>query len=69
MSKDVDDRQARKESEIASAVKIILLNIGENPDREGLIRTPLRFAKAIQFLTHGYSMNPESAVHDAVFAG
>ena len=45
----------------------ILNNIGENIDREGLQKTPLRAAKAIQFLTHGYDLNPEDILKSALF--
>lgn len=47
--------------------KEILRLIGENPEREGLQDTPLRVAKAIQFLTHGYDQNPEELLRSAKF--
>jgi GTP cyclohydrolase IA len=45
----------------------ILKLIGENPDREGLLKTPERVAKALQFLTHGYDLNPEEILRSAMF--
>lgn len=45
----------------------ILKLIGEDPDREGLLRTPERVAKAMQFLTHGYYANPEQILKSAMF--
>lgn len=45
----------------------ILQNIGENPDREGLIKTPERVAKALQYLTHGYDLDPAEILKSALF--
>jgi GTP cyclohydrolase IA len=47
--------------------KEILRLIGENPEREGLIKTPLRVAKAIQFLTQGYTIDPVEVLNSAKF--
>lgn len=45
----------------------ILKEIGENPDREGLLKTPERVAKAMQFLTHGYDLDPHAILRSAKF--
>ena len=45
----------------------ILRLLGEDPEREGLIKTPLRVAKAMQTLTRGYQMNPEEILNSAKF--
>jgi GTP cyclohydrolase I len=45
----------------------VLKLIGEDPEREGLERTPLRVAKAMQFLTQGYGMDPEEIIRSAMF--
>lgn len=44
---------------MADAVRCMLKNIGEDPDREGLLRTPERAAKAFMFFTKGYEENVE----------
>jgi GTP cyclohydrolase IA len=46
----------------------ILQYLGEDPNREGLLKTPERVAKAMQFLTHGYHANPEQILRSAMFA-
>lgn len=45
----------------------ILEQIGENPNREGLQKTPERVAKALQFLTQGYDLNPDKMIQSAIF--
>tara|TARA_B100001250_G_scaffold381811_1_gene374435 strand:+ start:27 stop:590 length:564 start_codon:yes stop_codon:yes gene_type:complete len=45
----------------------VIENIEENPQREGLIKTPERVAKALQFLTHGYKLDPDSIINQAIF--
>jgi GTP cyclohydrolase IA len=45
----------------------VLLRIGEDPERDGLKRTPERMEKAIQFLTRGYNENPTKLLRDALF--
>lgn len=45
----------------------ILSGVGEDVSREGLLKTPLRAAKALQFLTHGNQLNPEEILRSALF--
>ena len=52
---------------LADSYRDILLNMGENPEREGLLKTPMRAAKAIDFLTHGYRQNPKAILESALF--
>ena len=52
---------------LSSKYKSILELLGEDPKREGLEKTPLRVAKAMQFLTQGYNMNPDEIVRSAMF--
>jgi GTP cyclohydrolase IA len=53
--------------ELSHHYREILRLIGENPDREGLQKTPLRVAKSIQFLTQGYNMDPIEVLDSAKF--
>ena len=57
-----------KLSIMMGACRTILECIGENPDREGLLKTPLRWAKALLFMTHGYQMTPSHVTNGAVFS-
>ncbi len=52
---------------IAEGYRAILQEIGENPDREGLAKTPERVAKSLQFLTHGYDLDPAAILRSAMF--
>ena len=49
------------------AFKKILIDIGEDPEREGLVDTPKRAAKAMSFLTHGYGQTLDDIVNKALF--
>ena len=53
--------------EIADHYQKVLELLGEDVDREGLIKTPLRVAKAMQFLTQGYEINPVDILKSALF--
>jgi GTP cyclohydrolase I len=52
---------------IAELVESLLLELGEDPDRQGLKATPERVAKAMRELTDGYGINPEDVVAGAIF--
>ena len=52
---------------IADLLRKILVQIGEDPNREGLRSTPLRFEKALRFLTSGYHQDPDKVLASAVF--
>lgn len=48
-------------------IRQILKAIGEDPNREGLLKTPQRAAEALSFLTRGYEMDPAAVINDALF--
>ena len=54
-------------NKLAEHYKAILSLLGEEPDREGLLHTPLRVAKAMQFLTQGYNLEPQDILRTAKF--
>jgi GTP cyclohydrolase I len=64
----VDEYNVEKIEAIAGLYKGVLENLGEDPDREGLLKTPERVAKALQFLTHGYEQDPAEILRGAMFA-
>jgi len=55
------------QGDIEIAVNSILRNIGENPEREGLLNTPNRVARMYQELTEGYHIDPKKLINDAIF--
>ena len=54
-------------SKIAMLINELLIEIGEDPNREGLVRTPERVAKAWKFLAKGYKQELSTVINDAVF--
>ena len=52
---------------IVEAVRVLLAGLGEDPAREGLVRTPDRVAKALRFLTSGYDRDVDGVINDALF--
>lgn len=63
----IEQYNADSTEKMAGHYKEILTLLGENPEREGLQKTPLRVARAMQFLTHGYDLDPESILRSAMF--
>lgn len=63
----VDKYHEETTDHLAGSYRSILEGIGENPAREGLLKTPERVAKAMQFLTHGYDLNPSEILKSAMF--
>ena len=54
-------------SDLIKNYQEILTSLGEDTTREGLLRTPERVAKAIQYLTQGYNQNPKAVIKSALF--
>jgi GTP cyclohydrolase I len=52
---------------VAELVRELLKEIGEDPDREGLLKTPMRVAKAYEYLCSGYRADPQKVVNQALF--
>ena len=62
-----DEYDPKVTQEIAGHVKAILSLLGEDPGREGLLKTPERVAKSLQFLTKGYSEDGATIIRKAIF--
>lgn len=65
MNPETEFRDGR--DELASHYHAILGLLGEEPEREGLLKTPMRVAKAMQILTRGYTQDPHKVLTDALF--
>ena len=63
----IETWNAKNIEELAALYNKVLKLIGEDPDREGLKNTPARVAKSLNFLTMGYSMDPEEILKSAMF--
>ncbi|HOY49554.1 MAG TPA: GTP cyclohydrolase I FolE [Flavobacteriales bacterium] len=64
----IDRYNTEKTDELSSHYSTIISQLGEDPEREGLKKTPERVAKALQFLTHGYDLDPAEILKSAMFA-
>jgi len=68
IKKEKNEKEKTKELiGLEEAARSILVNIGEDPNREGLLKTPERVAKAFQFFTEGYHISIEDIINEAVF--
>jgi len=56
-----------KQEELEQHFRAIIEGLGEDVSREGLLKTPERVAKSMQFLTHGYDINPDELIQQAIF--
>lgn len=65
--KPIDDRPEVSDAEMRQAVRTLLIGLGEDPDREGLIDTPKRVVSALKFLTAGYHQSLEELLNGAIF--
>lgn len=63
----IDRYNSKQIDSIAANYQHILKELGENPKREGLLKTPERVAKALQYLTHGYDLDPAELLRSAMF--
>jgi GTP cyclohydrolase I len=67
-SADLNDKSSDKSMEaIQKSVEVILKEIGEDPKREGLLKTPIRVAKAYHFFTKGYTENVDKILNGAIY--
>ncbi len=63
-----DEYDQETTEDLVKHYEVILDKLGENPNREGLVKTPERVAKALQFLTQGYQQDPAQILKGAMFA-
>jgi GTP cyclohydrolase IA len=63
----IDKFNGRRTKNLSSLYRKVLANLGEDPDREGLIKTPERVARAMQYFTHGYFIKPEEILNASRF--
>jgi GTP cyclohydrolase I len=53
---------------MASAIRKLIVEVGEDPDREGIVKTPARVAKSLRFLTSGYQQNIDKVLNGALYS-
>ena len=64
----IDQYDEELTKQLADNYKNVISGLGENVDREGLLKTPERASKAMQYLTHGYDLDPAEILKSAMFA-
>lgn len=65
--KRIESYDTEAVTRISGVYKSIIKDLGEDPEREGLLKTPERVAKALQYLTHGYDLDPAKILKSAMF--
>ena len=63
----MSDGTALKDVSTQDLYREMIARLGEDPDRDGLLRTPKRMEKSMEFLTHGYQLSVEKVLHNALF--
>lgn len=66
INEEPDQAKARL-AKMCAAVRVLIESVGDDPDREGLLATPSRYAKALLFFTTGYQVNLNETVNNALF--
>ncbi len=66
-SKIIRPEHLEDDKELEKAVRTLLIGIGEDPDRQGLERTPYRVARMLKEITSGYNQSPEELINEAHF--
>jgi len=66
--KDLIETSTLTSASLEELAREMLVRLGEQPDREGLARTPERYTQALQYLTKGYNEDPEQMLRDALFS-
>jgi GTP cyclohydrolase I len=65
--KPVDEQLTLSSASIQELLRELLLRLGEDPERDGLLRTPERMQKALEYLTRGYNQDPDKVLNGALF--
>src|SRR5574337_2111349 len=67
MGKKTEEPVSLRQAETEELLRELLVRLGEDPERDGLTRTPERMARALQYLTRGYQEDPQKVLTDALF--